>query len=100
MVASACSSVGATAKPQIAYRSPKRGITRCVSFSRDAKSSTAHGDFLRRSLWDEAGDGKAGKKKLQRAASGHVWTAPTGQGIFWLSASGRVQVSGRSFMSA
>jgi len=23
---------------------------------------------------------------------GHVWTAPTGQGIFWLSACGRVQV--------
>src|SRR5262249_31355364 len=26
------------------------------------------------------------------AIQGHVWTAPTGQGIFWLFACGRVQV--------
>jgi hypothetical protein len=48
MARSRSSSVGATASLPIAYQSRKGGITRCVCFALDPKSSTAHGNSLKR----------------------------------------------------
>ena len=47
---STSNSVAATATSPIACRSRKGGITRCVCFARDPKSSMAHGNSLRRGL--------------------------------------------------